>query len=81
MASVGPRKSQNFLRTHWFVWPLKRVLKGFNRENKVSRIFSLEILISKFWPLDGGIGYFGSEIRILREISSLEPAPKVSLVY
>ena len=38
-------------------------------------------LISNFWPLEAGIGYFGPEIRILHEISSLELAPKASLVY
>ena len=30
-----------------------------------------------FWSLDAGIGDFWPQIRILREISSLEPAPKV----
>ena len=30
-----------------------------------------------FWPLDTGIGYFWPQIRILREISSLEPAGNV----
>ncbi len=30
-----------------------------------------------FLPLGGWIGDFGPEIQILREISSLEPAPKL----
>ena len=30
-----------------------------------------------FWPLDAGIEHFSPQIRTLREISCLEPAPNV----
>ena len=37
----------------------------------------LRVVFPIFWPLDAGFGYVWRQIRILREISSLEPAGKV----
>ena len=47
--------------------------KGGERIKKI--IF--EIVFPEFWPLDAGMLKFWPQIRILREISSLEPAGKL----
>ena len=36
-----------------------------------------EVVFPDSWPLDAGFRYFWPQIRILREISSPEPAGKV----
>ena len=44
---------------------------------KMAKIKFSNLVFPIFWPLDAGIEHFGLEIRILREISSPEPAGNV----
>ena len=71
-----PKYTQNTSQTSPQTPPtsnLKKTEKGKNElKNKLS-----EVVFPNFWPLDAGILNFWPKIRILREISSPEPAGKV----
>ena len=56
--------------------PFKGVNK-FKKENNRLKNKCSKLVFPNIWPLDAGIGYFWPQIRILREISSLEPAGNV----